>query len=112
MKSTKVLFSLATLALGIASAASSYSVKLVGPMSVGTVQLKAGDYTVEMQGDKAVFKSGKKVVEVPATLGTSDAKFKSTSLLSEDSKLQEIDLGGTNSKIVFSSEKPRSTQGQ
>ena len=112
MKSTKVLFSLATLALGVASAASSYSVKLTGPLSVGAVQLKAGDYTVEMQGDKAVFKSGKKVVEVPATLGTSDAKFKSTSLLSADSKLQEIDLGGTNSKIVFSSEKPSTTQGQ
>ena len=115
MKSTKVLFSLATLALGVASAASSYSVKLDGPLSVGAVQLKAGDYTVEMQGDKAVFKngrSGKKVVEIPATLGTSDAKFKSTSLLSADSKLQEIDLGGTKSKIVFGSEAPKTTQGQ
>jgi hypothetical protein len=84
-------------------------------MSVGAVQLKAGDYTVEIQGDKAVFKdgrSGKKVVEIPATVGTSDAKFKSTSLMSADSKLQEIDLGGTKSKIVFSQETPSSSAGQ
>jgi hypothetical protein len=111
MKSTKVTFCLATLALGVASAASSYSVKLASPMSVGAVQLKAGDYTVEMQGDRAVFKdgrSGKKVVEIPATVGTSDSKFKSTSLMSADSKLQEIDLGGTKSKIVFGAEAPTS----
>ena len=111
-KFTIQLFCLATLALGIAHAAPSYEVTLSDNVSVGGTKLKAGDYTVEMQGDKAVFKSGKKVVEIPATLGTSDAKFKSTSLLSADSKLQEIDLGGTNSKIVFSSDAPKANAGQ
>ncbi len=100
------MFGVATLALGIASAASSYDVKVYEPMSVGGTELKAGDYTVTMQGDKAVFKSGKKVVEVPATLGSSEKKFSSTSLLSMDKKVTEIDLGGTKSKIVFGSETP------
>jgi hypothetical protein len=31
--------------------------------------LKAGEYKVEMQGDKAVLKSGKTTIEVPATMG-------------------------------------------
>ena len=102
MKLTKVIFSLATVALGVASAASSYTVKLYDPMWVGTTQLKAGEYKVEMQGNKAVFTTGKTVVEVPATLGTSDAKYKTTSFTSVDKKISEIDLGGTTSKIVIS----------
>lgn len=97
----KFVFSLATLALGVAGAASSYSVKFREPVSIGATELKAGDYKVEMQGDKAVFKSGKTVVEVPATLEKSDKKYNFTSITSEGSKLTEIDLGGTNTKIVF-----------
>lgn len=103
MQFTKVTLGLATLALGIASAASSHNITLYNPMTVGDVHLKAGSYTVEMKGDKAVFTSGKKAVEVPATLGTNDQKYKATSLVSNNSNIQEIDLGGTKSKIVFGS---------
>jgi|SRR5579863_5058398 len=102
MKFMKLTFGLGILALGIASAASSYSVKINESMSVGSTQLKAGEYKVEMVGDKAVFKLGKSVVEVPATLGKSDRKYTYTELVSADSKLIEIDLGGTSSKILFS----------
>jgi hypothetical protein len=76
-------------------------VRLPDPVSIGGTQFKAGDYKVEVQGDKAVFKSGRKAVEVPATVGTSDKKYKTTALVSNDSKIQEIDLGGTNVKLVF-----------
>lgn len=108
----KVMFSVVTLALGVASAASSYSVKLYDSVWVGGTQLKAGDYKVEMQGDKAVFKSGKNVIEVPATLGKNDEKYNVTSLVSVDSKLHEIDLGGTNAKIVFSPEAKSASGGK
>ena len=101
MKFTKLMFSVATLALGTAFAASPYSVKLYDPVWIGDTQLKPGDYKVEMQGDKATFKNGKTVVEVPATLGKNDHKYSYTSLVSVDSKLHEIDLGGTTAKIVF-----------
>ena len=96
-----MVLSVATLAIGIASAASSYSVKFYQSVQIGATELKPGDYKVEMQGDKAVFKSGKNVVEVPATLEKGDKKYNFTSFTSADSKVNEIDLGGTNMKIVF-----------
>jgi hypothetical protein len=104
MNFPKVVFALTVLALSAASAASVYSVKLYDPVSIGATQLKAGEYTVEMKGDKAVFKSGKTMVEVPATLGATEKKNDATTLLTSESKLREIDLGGTKEKIVFSPE--------
>ena len=100
-KFTIQLFCLSTLALGIASAASPYDVTLLDTFSVGKTELKAGDYKVEMQGDKAAFTMGKKTVMVPATLAKSDQPFASTVFVSQKSKLREIDLGGTQDKIVF-----------
>lgn len=101
-KFTTQLFCLATLALGIAHAATPYDVTLVDKVSVGKTQLKPGDYKVEMQGDKAVFKTGNKTVQVPATLAKSDQKFDSTVFIEQHSMLKEIDLGGTQDKIIFS----------
>jgi hypothetical protein len=102
-KFTAYLFCLSTLAVGIASAASQYDVTLLDSFSVGKAELKAGDYKVEMQGDKAVFTIGKKTIAVPATLGKSDQPFASTVFVSQHSKLKEIDLGGTQDKILFAS---------
>lgn len=99
-KFTTQLFCLATLSLGIANAAT-YDVTLPDNVSVGKTQLKAGDYKVEIQGDKAVFTIGKKSVQVPATLAKNDQPFGSTVFVSQHSKLQEIDLGGTQDKIIF-----------
>jgi hypothetical protein len=99
------LICLSTLALGIATAASQYDVTLLDAVSVGKTALKAGDYKLEMQGDKAVFTSGKKTFSVPATLGKSDQPFASTVFVSQHSKLKEIDLGGTQDKIVFAENK-------
>jgi len=104
MKSTKLTLTLATLALAVASAASShYGLTLSTAQWVGDKQLKPGDYKVEITGDKAVFKSGKTVVEVPATVQKSDQKYLHTSYASVDSKITEIDLGGTTTKVVFGS---------
>jgi hypothetical protein len=100
-KFTTHLFCLATLAVGIANAAP-YDITVFANVSVGKTLLKAGDYTVEMKGDKAVFKCGKKTVEIQATLEKNDQMFTSTILLSQHAQLQEIDLAGTQDKIVFS----------
>jgi hypothetical protein len=104
-KFTTQLFCLATLALGIAHAAPSYEVTLSDNVSVGGTKLKAGDYTVEMQGDKAVFKIGKKTVEIHATAEKSDQPFSATVVVMQYSQLKEIDLGGTQDKILFSAAK-------
>lgn len=102
MKFTKLTIGLAGFALGIASAASAYDVTLSSSMSVGSTQLKAGSYKVEMQGDKAVFKTGKTSVEIPARLEKSDDQSSYTSIVTSGDKLVEIDLGHKAGKIVFS----------
>src|SRR5277367_1048760 len=101
MKFGNFVLGFALLALGIASAASSYNVTLSDSLWIGSTQLKAGQYKVEVQGDKAVFKLGKSVVEVPTTLGKNGQKYAYTSFVAQDSKLIEIDLGGTTAKILF-----------
>ena len=106
MKFTKMLFTLSAFAVGIASAASNYNVKLYDSVWIGATQLKPGDYSIEMKGDKAVFKSGKTVVEVPATMGTSDTEYEYNAFVAVDSKLHEIDLAGTKSKLLFGAETP------
>jgi hypothetical protein len=102
-KFTAYLFCLSTLAVGIASAASPYEITLLDTVSVGKAELKAGDYKVEIQGNKAIFTNGKKTIAIPATLGKSDQPFSSTVFISQHSKLKEIDLGGTQDKILFAS---------
>jgi len=104
MRLTKLAFGLTALALGLASAASSHSFDLKKPVTIGSTQLQPGRYRVEMQGDKAVLKTGKSVVEVPATLGKSDQKYGTTGIVTVGPKLVEIDLGGTTEKILFSTE--------
>ena len=100
-KFTTILICLSTLGLGIASAGAPYDITLLDTFSVGKAELKAGDYKVEMQGDKAVFTTGKKTVSIPATLGKSEQPFAATVFVSQRSKLKEIDLGGTQDKILF-----------
>ena len=103
MKFTRLAFAVPAIALGVASAASSYKVKLDAPLSIGSAELKAGEYKVEMQGGKAVFKSGKTVIEVPANMGKSEQKYRWTLVVTEGSKLQEIDFGGTTENMQFTS---------
>src|SRR5580693_9121828 len=100
MKFVKLTLMLGTFALAVASAAH-YNLKLDSAQWAGDKQLKPGDYKLEIVGDKAVFTSGKTVVEVPATVQQNSKKFSLTTYQASDSKIQEIDLGGTTTKIVF-----------
>ena len=105
MKALKLTFAVAALALGVASAASSYKVKVFDSVWIGGTELKPGEYKVEMTGDKAVFKSAKSTVEIPATFSSTERKFPSNALVTEGKQLVEIDFGGTTDKIVFASAK-------
>jgi hypothetical protein len=111
MRFMTLTFGLTTLALGFASAASSHSVDLRHAVTIGSTELQAGSYRVEMQGDKAVFKSGKDVIEVPATLGTSAKKYSTTGIVTSGPKLIEIDFGGSTDKILFTAEVPQNAGG-
>lgn len=101
MKALKLTFGLAVLALGMANAASIYKVKVFQPVWVGSTELKAGEYKVEMMGDKAVFTSGNCTVEIPATFAASDQKYKATAIVTEGKQLVELEFAGTMDKIVF-----------
>jgi hypothetical protein len=101
----KKQFAILLAVAGLAMAAmKSYPVTLYSPAKVNGKELKAGDYKLEIDGDKAVLRSGKTQVESPVKVETGDTKFRSTSvrLGGEDQKqLEEIRLGGTRTKLVF-----------
>jgi hypothetical protein len=106
MKLFKLSLTLATLALGVASAASStYKVTIPSDTWAGATQIKAGSYKVTVAGNQAVFTSGKQSVQVPASMETGASKFSDTALESVGTKLSAIEIGGTNTKIVFTSTK-------
>jgi hypothetical protein len=100
----KLFLSFATVALGIAAAAgNSFTLNLDHACTVGTTQLKAGEYKVRTEGDKIVLKSGNTVIEVPGKLESGDKRFNNTSVRIDDksNKLEEIRVGGTSTRIVF-----------
>jgi hypothetical protein len=105
MKLTRLMLAFATLALAAASAATKFNITIRDPQWVNGNQLKPGEYSVQIDGDKAVIKSGKNVVEVPAKIETAPAKYSSTELFTQPiggkSTIEEIRVGGTHTKVVF-----------
>jgi len=101
----KILLSFGTLALAVASAASSYKVTLFQPSLVNGTELKPGEYKIELKENKAVLKNGKTSVEADIKTETADSKFSSTTVRYRNGdgkyRVQEIRLGGTNTKLVF-----------
>ncbi len=102
---TKLLLSLLTVSLAIANAAS-YTLTLSSPVWAGATELKPGAYKISLEGEKMTFTKGKTVVEAPVTVGTADKKYAGTSFVSVDSKLKELYLGGTTTKVTFAPAAP------
>lgn len=91
-----------SLALASAFAASSSHVTLFNQSSVDGKTLEPGDYKVEVKDTSVVLKHRKDVVELPGKIETADKKFRtSTVRYNNQNEIQEIWLGGTNKKIVF-----------
>lgn len=105
MKMNKLMLAACVFSLGIAAAASTYHVKISDPTWVGGTELKVGEYQVTVDGDKVTFKQGKNVTTVSAKVETNASKFSDTTMdiktINGQAKLQELDLGGTKSKIVL-----------
>lgn len=98
----KFFLGFATLALAVASAASSYRVTLFQPSVFGGTEVKAGEYKIELKDNKFFLKDGKKMVEADVKVETADQKFSATTVrYQENGKVQEIRLGGTTTKLVF-----------
>jgi hypothetical protein len=87
--------------IGIASA-KSYHVTLTESTKAGATVLKAGEYEVNVKGDKAVFTNdGGKSVSVPVKVEQSDKKYDATSVDTDSDTIKEIHLGGSTTKLTF-----------
>ena len=81
MKMNKLMLGACVFSLGIATAASTYHIKIADPTWVGTTELKPGEYEVKVDGDKVTFKQGKNIVAVSAKVGDNASKFSDTHLM-------------------------------
>ena len=101
----KLMLGACVFALGIATAASTYHVKIADPTWVGGTELKPGEYEVKVDADKVTFKQGKTVIAVSAKIETNASKYSDTQMdiktENGQAKLRELDLGGTKSKIML-----------
>jgi hypothetical protein len=101
----RFLVAFAILALSVASA-KTYSVTLFQPSHVGGTELKAGEYKLDVTDTKVVISNGKQKVEQTVKVENSESKFASTTVRYAESggklAIQEIRLGGTTTKLVFS----------
>jgi hypothetical protein len=101
----KLIVTFVCLAVMVASAAATHRVTLFQPSLVSGTELKPGEYKLDLQENKVVIRQGKTSVEAQVKVETGDQKFNSTSVryAAEGGKyrVQEIRLGGTNTKLVF-----------
>jgi hypothetical protein len=86
--------------------AKTYSLRLLQPVMLGGAELKAGEYDLEVAGDKAVVHAGKTKAEAPVKVETVDSKYPATVVrlaeIGGKMHVSEIRLGGTKTKLVFS----------
>jgi hypothetical protein len=111
MKMNKLMLAASVFTLGIATAASTYHVKIADSTWIGQNQLKPGEYDVKVDAaGKVTFKMGKTVVEAPAKIETNASKYSDTQMntktVNGQQQLKELDLGGTKSKLTFSDAAP------
>jgi len=100
LRSTLIPLAFVFASVGFASA-TTYNVTLLEPTNVHGTQLKPGEYKLDVENGKAVFHHGKKTAEAPAKIANADQKFKDTKFVYDNGNLREIDLGGSNVRVVL-----------
>ena len=103
----KALFAFATIAIAVASAASSDRLTIFEPSVINGTELKPGDYKLEVKDSSVVITRGKQTVEAPVKIESAPSKFNATSVRYTNGNgkqsVDEIRLGGTTTKLVFNS---------
>lgn len=105
----KKLFAIGVLTLASLSllSAKTYEIILTAPTKAGSVQLKPGQYKLKVEGNNATFidQNSSKSFTTPVKVETGDKKFDDTKVQStkdgNTDKLEEIDLGGSKTKLGF-----------
>jgi hypothetical protein len=89
-------------ALTVASAANTYRVDLYQATVVNGTTFKAGECKLEVKDNQVVLKQGKNVAESAVKVENASDKFNSTSVgYTNGNHIQEIRIGGTNTKLLF-----------
>ena len=87
--------------------AKTYEIMLTTTTKVGSIQLKPGQYKVKVEGANAIFTEGNssKTFTAPVKVENGDKKFDSTTVQTtkdgDGDRLEEIDLGGSKTKLGF-----------
>ncbi|HLK65860.1 MAG TPA: hypothetical protein VKU19_20625 [Bryobacteraceae bacterium] len=105
----KKLFVVGVLALSsiCVLSAKTYEITLTANTKAGSVQLKPGQYTLKIQGNNAIFTevNSAKSFTTPVKVESTDKKFDDTKVQSSKDgnvdKIEEIDLGGSKTKLGF-----------
>jgi hypothetical protein len=89
----------------LASAASkTYTLNVWQPAVLAGTELKAGQYRLEVDGDKVRLKAGKQSIEAGVKVENTGTRHRATTLVLEESNgklhIKEILLGGTDTKLV------------
>jgi len=92
-------------ALAMAGAGNTYRFDLYQPTVVNGTTFKPGECKIELKDNQVVLKQGKTTAEAAVRVENGSNKYYSTSVgYSEGSHIQEIRLGGTTTKLVFTGE--------
>jgi hypothetical protein len=105
----KKLVAIGVLALGSLCilSAKTYELTITSPTKAGTVQLKAGQYKLKVEGTNATFTdmNSSKSFTTPVKVVETDKKFDDTKVQStkdgDTDRIEEIDLGGSKTKLGF-----------
>lgn len=106
MKKILVVAALALSSLTIVSA-KTYEIILSGPTKAGSVELKPGQYRLKVDGANATFTevNSAKSFTTPVKVQTGEKKFDDTKVQTTRDgnvdKIEEIDLGGSKTKLGF-----------
>jgi hypothetical protein len=91
-----------TFALGAANAKEKrYELQLANSVTANGVQLQAGTYDVAVENSAVTFyRHNKEVAKVPVRVEDSGRKHENTSISTTGDRLTEIDLAGTNMRLL------------
>lgn len=95
------------LSLAAIGSAKAWDIMVDSATRAGSVTLPAGNYTVKLNNDQAVFKSieSGKIYTVPVKIEKAAQKYSETSVetrkTADTNVMQHIDLGGTMDELEF-----------
>jgi hypothetical protein len=98
---SKSLLLIGTLALAGIASAKSYDIILSAPAKAGSVQLPAGEYSLKVQGNNAVFTNVETGKSITAAVKVENGakKFEQTAVDSTDNQIKSIELGGSSTVL-------------